>query len=96
MRKIWTLTALSLVATLGISSVFAGQANPHFIGSPVITKSFTTGLTFSWKVAGLDELPTTAFLTADQVQAQYVCVNHGGNIAPRPTPRIPECRRPVS
>ncbi len=83
MRKIWIIAALSLLATLNVvSPVFAGQANPHFIGSPTITKSLTAGLTVSWKAAGLDELPTTAFLTADQVQAKYVCVNHGGNIAP--------------
>ncbi len=65
-----------------VAPVFAGQANPHFIGFPTITKSTSTGLTVSWKAAGLDELPTSAFLTADQVNAQYVCVNHGGNIAP--------------
>lgn len=82
MNKIW----VSIVALLSVSvltaPVFAGVANPHFIGSPTITKSITSGLTVSWKAAGLDSLPTAAFLTADQVQAQYVCENHGGNIAP--------------
>ena len=74
---------LALLATAVLTApVFGGVANPHFIGSPTITKSFTTGLTVSWKAAGLDELPTTAFLTASQVLANYVCINHGGNIAP--------------
>lgn len=83
MRKIWIVAVLSLLTTLGIvTPVFAGVANPHFIGSPTISKSLTAGLTVSWKAAGLDDLPTNAFLTASSVTAQYVCVNHGGNIAP--------------
>ncbi len=82
MNKTW-IPILSLLAfAIMVAPVFAGQANPHFIGSPTITKSTSTGLTVSWKAAGLDELPTSAFLTADQVNAQYVCVNHGTNIAP--------------
>ncbi len=82
MNRIWvSILALLVMASL-TAPVFGGIANPHFIGSPVISKSFSTGLTVSWKAAGLDQLPTSAFLTADQVKAQYVCVNHGGNIAP--------------
>ena len=69
-------------STLLTTPVFAGQANPHFIGTPTLTTSLTTGVTASGKAAGLDELPTAAFLTASKVTAQYVCVNHGGNIAP--------------
>ncbi len=82
MNKFWIPILAIFAGTLLATPVFAGQANPHFIGSPTITKSLSTGLTVSWKAAGLDELPTSAFLTADQVKATYVCVNHGGNIAP--------------
>ena len=83
MKKIGTLAIVSLLSLVGlVAPAIAGVANPHFIGSPTITKSMTTGLTVSWKAAGLDALPTAAFLTASSVEANYVCVNHGGNIAP--------------
>ncbi len=83
MKKIEILTIVSLLSVVAlVSPAIAGVANPHFIGSPTITKSTTTGLTVSWKAAGLDDLPTAAFLTASSVEANYVCVNHGGNIAP--------------
>ena len=83
MKKIGILAIAALLSVVGlVAPAIAGVANPHFIGSPTITKSTTTGLTVSWKAAGLDDLPTSAFLTASSVQANYVCVNHGGNIAP--------------
>src|SRR5437667_12351142 len=67
-------------STLLTTPVFAGQANPHFIGTPTLTTSLTTGVTASGQAAGLDELPTAAFLTASKVTAQYVCVNHGATL----------------
>ena len=73
------------IAALAVSVPLAigGQANPHFIGTPTCAKdSKTFVLTCSGKAAGLDELPTAAFLTASSVTETVRCVNHGGNIAP--------------
>ena len=83
MKKIGLIAILSFltVATLA-TPVFASGGSPHFIGSPTITKSLTSGLSVSWKAAGLDDTGVTANLSASKVEANYVCVNHGGNIAP--------------
>ncbi|MGW5418915.1 hypothetical protein [Streptomyces sp. NPDC003943] len=56
--------------------------SPHFIGDVTCTKSLTSGLTCTGKAAGLGSSPTDAFLTASAVDAEYVCVNKGGNVAP--------------
>ncbi|MGW4164931.1 hypothetical protein [Streptomyces sp. NPDC004788] len=56
--------------------------SPHFIGDVTCTKSLTSGLTCSGKAAGLGTGKIGAFLTAELVDAEYVCVNKGGNIAP--------------
>jgi hypothetical protein len=80
MRRILVLA--SLVLTLALGAQAAEAASPHFIGDPVITKSTETGLSVTWKAAGLGNLPSDAFLTADSVEAQYTCVNRGGNVAP--------------
>jgi hypothetical protein len=69
-----------LMLVLSVSAAFA--ESPHFIGTPKCTKSLTAGLTCSGKAAGLGNAPSAAFLTADSETANYVCVNHGGNIAP--------------
>jgi hypothetical protein len=69
-----------LMLVLSVSAAFA--QSPHFIGTPTCTKSVSTGLTCSGKAAGLGNGPTLAFLTADSVTATFVCVNHGGNVAP--------------
>ncbi|MGA5197544.1 hypothetical protein [Streptomyces exfoliatus] len=60
----------------------ATAQSPHFIGEVTCTKSLTTGLQCSGKAAGLGNSPTSAFLTASSVEAEYVCSNRGGNIAP--------------
>src|SRR5262249_5721221 len=78
-RAILSLVAL-IALTLATSSVWA--QSPHFVGTPACTKSLDTGLTCSGKAAGLANGPTVAFLTADSVNATYVCVNKGGNVAP--------------
>ncbi len=83
MKRKWIVSALPLLALVAlVTPVVAGSANPHFIGSPVIAKSLTTGLSVTWKVAGLGSFTSAAFLTASSVVANYDCVNHGGNIAP--------------
>lgn len=81
MRRASTvLLAMLLVSTLGASAALA--VSPHFIGDPTISKSTTTGLTVTWKAAGLGNVASAAFLTADRVEATYECVNRGGNVAP--------------
>lgn len=79
-RVVIALGTVALLVWMMASGAFA--ASPHFIGTPTCTKSLTTGLTCSGKAAGLGELPSAAFLTAATETATYVCVNHGGNIAP--------------
>lgn len=81
MRRIGVAILIAMLA-LAISVPVAFAASPHFIGTPTCTKSLSTGLTCSGKAAGLGDLPSGAFLTADSLTATYVCVNHGGNIAP--------------
>ncbi|MGW7523238.1 hypothetical protein [Streptomyces sp. NPDC054783] len=70
---------------LGIGVTPALAANPHFIGEPTCSKSISGNratVTCSGKAAGLGTGPAKVFLTADQVIANYVCVNRGGNTAP--------------
>lgn len=71
------------LAALGLSAgpAFAGQANPHFTHGPDYTAT-TTALTATGQAAGLDSLPTAAFLTASTVNVYYHCLNHGNNFAP--------------
>ncbi|MFF4349391.1 hypothetical protein [Streptomyces sp. NPDC001530] len=81
MRRVLAAAVMTLVATAtGVSTATA--QSPHFIGDVTCTKSLTTGLQCSGKAAGLGNDPTQAFLTAGSVEAEYVCVNRGGNIAP--------------
>jgi hypothetical protein len=81
-------TRLSIVAAAAIAICYglaiapAYADSPHFIGDPSCTISTTTGLTCSGKAAGLGNGPVVAFLTADSVNATYVCHNKGGNVAP--------------
>jgi hypothetical protein len=72
----------ALVGAIAAISAVAFADSPHFIGTPTCSKSLTSGLTCSGKAAGLGNGPTAAFLTADSITANYVCKNHGGNIAP--------------
>jgi hypothetical protein len=80
MRRL--IPTIFVVLGVGVAAPEAFAASPHFIGTPSCTKSVSTGLTCSGKAAGLGNGPTFAFLTADAVEATYVCVNHGGNVAP--------------
>ncbi|MBO8192000.1 hypothetical protein ITI46_09990 [Streptomyces oryzae] len=81
MRRVFATALMTLAATVaGIGTATA--QNPHFIGSVTCTKSLTAGLQCSGKAAGLGNEPTDAFLTAASVEAEYVCTNRGGNMAP--------------
>jgi hypothetical protein len=83
MRRIILVLAFPLIVLASVVSAQVAEAqSPHFIGSPSVTKSLSSGLTVSGKAAGLGNGPTAAFLTASSVRATYECVNHGGNVAP--------------
>jgi hypothetical protein len=71
-----------LAAAFAMSAAPAVAQSPHFVGTPSCSKSLKSGLTCSGKAAGLGNGPTAAFLTADSVEATYVCKNKGGNVAP--------------
>jgi hypothetical protein len=79
-RILFTLTPLVTLGMLAATPVLA--QSPHFIGTPTCTKSVTGGLTCSGKAAGLGNVVTDVFLTADSVTANSVCRNKGGNVAP--------------
>ena len=81
-RLLFILGLPMLLAAFVMSASPALAQSPHFIGTPSCTKSLTTGLTCSGKAAGLGNEPAVVFLTASSVTANYVCVNHGGNVAP--------------
>lgn len=81
MRRVFHTALMTLAATaIGISPAVA--QNPHFIGDVTCTKSISAGLQCGGKVAGLGNVVTDVFLTASSVEAEYVCSNRGGNIAP--------------
>jgi hypothetical protein len=80
MRRL--IPTVLVIAAAGAVAPAAFAESPHFIGAPGCTKSLSAGLTCSGKAAGLGNGPTEAFLTAASVEATYVCVNNGENIAP--------------
>jgi hypothetical protein len=81
MRRVFSTALMTLAATaIGVSTAVA--QNPHFIGDVTCTKSLTAGVQCSGKAAGLGNVATDVFLTASSVEAEYVCSNRGGNIAP--------------
>jgi len=81
-RLISTFVVVPVVVVAGAVAPAAFASSAHFIGTPECTKSVSTGLPCSGKAAGLGNGPVEAFLTAEKVEATYVCVNHGGNVAP--------------
>ena len=72
----------ALAGAIAALSTVAFASSAHFIGTPTCSKSNSGVLTCSGKAAGLGNGPTVAFLSADSINATYVCRNHGGNIAP--------------
>jgi len=81
MRRLLAVLATA-AAIVAVSATVALGAGAHFVGTPTCSKSNSGVLTCSGKAAGLGNGPTDAFLTADGIRATYVCVNHGGNVAP--------------
>jgi hypothetical protein len=80
MRRLIPTVLVILAAGAVAPTAFADSA--HFIGTPSCTKSLSSGLTCKGKAAGLGNGPTFASLTAEEVKAEYVCENKGGNVAP--------------
>ncbi|WP_329385326.1 hypothetical protein OG625_25275 [Streptomyces sp. NBC_01351] len=81
MRRVLATALLTLVASAA-GTVTATAQGEHFIGAITCTKSLSSGLTCAGKAAGLGNRATSAFLSAESVQAEYICVNRGGNTAP--------------
>jgi hypothetical protein len=81
LKKRYVVVA-GLSGAIAALSTVAFADNAHFIGTPTCSKSNSGVLTCSGKAAGLGNGPIEAFLSADSINATYVCRNHGGNIAP--------------
>jgi hypothetical protein len=81
-RILFLLTVPAMLLGSVLFATAAQAQSAHFVGTPSCTKSLSSGLTCSGKAAGLGNGPTQAFLTASSVTANYVCTNHGGNVAP--------------
>jgi hypothetical protein len=81
MRR-FAFLALIVLGFAAVSAVPALAQNPHFIGTPTITKTASGDLVVTGKAAGLGQSTVSAFLTADSVTQTVICVNHGGNTAP--------------
>jgi hypothetical protein len=81
MRRL-TLLISAMLALAAFATASALAASPHFIGTPTLTKTASGDLVVTGKAAGLGNTTVSAFLTADSVTQEVVCVNKGGNIAP--------------
>jgi hypothetical protein len=77
MRKT-VIFIMSMFAVIGLTASAAGAAaNPHTIGQPTVDISATGDLSVQWKVAGLGNFTSDAFLTAERVEAVWGCDNPG-------------------
>lgn len=76
------LSAIAASALLLMAPMLAAAANPHFIGTPQITKNPNFSLTTKFKAAGLGNVVTDIFLTSSGGVAELQCVNPGGNSPP--------------
>jgi hypothetical protein len=75
-------TTAILAFAIIASSPHAFAASAHFIGTPTITKNPNGSLTTVFKVAGLGNVVSGAFLTSSGGTAVVQCVNPGGNNPP--------------
>jgi hypothetical protein len=58
-------------------SAAGAAASPHTIGQPTVDIDASGNLSVQWKVAGLGNFTSAAFLTAERVEAVYGCDNPG-------------------
>jgi hypothetical protein len=75
------IVALVAAAVVGIFAAVASADNPKFLTGPNYTAT-TSAFTASGKATGLGNSPVLAFLTADSVDVNFQCQNHGQNFAP--------------
>ena len=71
-------SAVALAATALVFSAVAVAANPHFIGTPTISKSGNT-LTVNFKAAGLGNVPSANFSLTGSVNVFSRCYTKSGN-----------------
>jgi hypothetical protein len=77
MRKI-AIFIMSMFAVIGLTATTAGAAaSPHTIGQPTVDIDASGNLSVDWKVAGLGNFTSAAFLTAERVEATFGCDNPG-------------------
>jgi hypothetical protein len=82
MRKPFKLTvAIAVAAACMLWAIPALASSPHFVKGPDYNAT-TSSLTATGKAAGLANVVTSAFLTADRVDVTFQCRNHGQNFAP--------------
>ncbi|MEV7521684.1 hypothetical protein [Streptomyces sp. NPDC091371] len=83
MRRVFA-TAVMTLATTVVGMTTATAQSPHFVGTPTCTKSLSTGLTCTGKVAGLGSDVTRVFLDTSSIVLTTACANPG-----RPTEMVP-------
>lgn len=82
MRKSFKATVAIAVAAASMAAAIPALASsPHFVKGPDYNAT-TSSLTATGKAAGLANVVTTAFLTADRIDVYFQCRNHGQNFAP--------------
>jgi|SRR5215211_3637992 hypothetical protein len=79
MKKVAIPTAIAASALLLMAPMLALAQNPHFIGTPTISKNSDGSLTAKFKAAGLGNSATDVFLTSSGGSADLQCVNRGQN-----------------
>jgi hypothetical protein len=79
-RLLLALGGMLAVAALAFAPA-AVASSPHFVKGPDYTAT-TSALTATGQAAGLANEPTQAFLTADEIDVAFHCVNKGNNFAP--------------
>jgi hypothetical protein len=81
-KKISIPTATIASALLLMAPVLAIADNPHFIGTPKLTKNSDGSISVTFKAAGLGTGQYDVFLTADEVTMVLTCVNPSGKNEP--------------
>jgi len=81
-KKIGIPSATIASALLLMAPMLAIADNPHFIGTPKLTKNADGSISVTFKAAGLGTGQYDVFLTADEVTMVLTCVNPSGKNEP--------------
>jgi hypothetical protein len=81
-KKIGIPSATIASALLLMAPMLAIADNPHFIGTPKLTKNPDGSISVTFKAAGLGTGQYDVFLTADEVTMVLQCVNPSGKNEP--------------